>query len=317
MALYSAFKKIDSFAVVDLQIQTVDIENDTVQSAKIADGAVTAAKIASGAVTSDKLSASLDLSSKTVTYRPIVNSDLSSSAGITSGKLAGGAVVANLGYTPVNKSGDTMTGRLNTISGSASSPAIRGSSDGNTGIYFPSGDDMRFSVNGNDAMQIDSSARVRYPQKPAFAAAGRPGWLYSNSYGGTGYRELNSIMNWEVSHQYGGSNFNTSNGRYTAPVAGWYHFSTMWYLLNNSNGTNSYIHAFISRNGDQGTTPTGRTPYTINMHGNSNNYDDGANYNSVLYLNSGQYVSLYVRWHANGNSRHHAGHHIFSGHLVG
>ena len=54
MALYSAFKKIDSFAVVDLQIQTVDIEADTVQSAKIADGAVTAAKIASGAVTSDQ-----------------------------------------------------------------------------------------------------------------------------------------------------------------------------------------------------------------------------------------------------------------------
>lgn len=317
MALYSAFKKIDSAAVVDLEIITADVASQTIQTAKIADGGVTTAKIAPGAITTDKLAASLDISGKTVTYRPIVNSDISSSANIAAGKLQSGAAVANLGYTPVNKSGDTMTGRLNTIAGSASSPAIRGSSDGNTGVYFPSGDNMRFSINGSDAMRIDSSARVTYPQKPAFTAVGRPGWLYSNSYGGTGYRELNSIMNWEVSHQYGGSNFSTGNGRYTAPVAGWYHFSTMWYLLNNSNGTNSYVHLFISRNGDVATTPTGRTPYTINMHGNRNNYDDGANYNSVLYLNAGQYVSLYVRWHANGNSRHHAGHHIFSGHLVG
>jgi hypothetical protein len=207
-----------------------------------------------------------------------------------------------------------MTGRLAVTAGSASAPSIRGS-DANTGIYF-SANQARISVNGSDAMQIDSSGRTSFPQKPAFAAAGQPGWLYSNSYGGTGDRELNSIMNWNLAHQYGGSNFNTSNGRYTAPVSGYYHFSTMWYLLNDSNGTNSYIHSFFRKNGSVNTTPSGRIPYNINMHGNSSNYDDGASYSSIQYLNAGQYVSLCVRWHST-NSRHHAGHQIFSGQLIG
>ena len=99
-------------------------------------------------------------------------------------------------------------------------------------------------------------------------------------------------------------------------VSGYYHFSTMWYLLNDSNGTNSYIHTFFRKNGSVNTTPSGRIPYNINMHGNSNNYDDGASYSSIQYLNSGQYVSLCIRWHST-NSRHHAGHQIFSGQLIG
>ena len=76
-------------------------------------------------------------------------------------------------------------------------------------------------------------------------------------------------------------------------------------------------YLFFQRNGSVNILPSSRVPYTINMHGNFNNYDDGANYNMIMYLNSGQYCSLAVRWHANGNSRHHAGHQIFSGQLIG
>jgi hypothetical protein len=47
---------------------------------------------------------------------------------VTSSKLAPGAVIENLGYTPVNKNGDTMTGNLNvpslTVNGNISSTGI-------------------------------------------------------------------------------------------------------------------------------------------------------------------------------------------------
>lgn len=315
MASYNSFKKIDRQAIIDGQVTSSDIASGAVDTAELASNAVTSSKVADNAVASNQLASNIDLSTKNITYRAIVNGDVDASAAIASGKLAAGAAEVNLGYTPLNAGGNNaMTGRLAVTNGSASSPSIRGS-DANTGIYFAD-NAVRFTVNGSDALQIDSSGRAIFPSKPAFAAVGQPGWLYANNYGGTGDRELNSIMNWNLAHQYGGSNFNTSNGRFTAPVSGWYHFSTMWYFLNDTNGTNSYVHTFFRKNGSVNTTPGSRIPYNINMHGNTNNYDDGANYNSIQYLNSGQYVSLCIRWHAR-NSRHHAGHQIFSGQLIG
>lgn len=56
----------------------------------IADGGVTTIKLADGAITTAKLADN----------------------SVTASKLASGAVVENLGYTPVNKAGDTITGNL-------------------------------------------------------------------------------------------------------------------------------------------------------------------------------------------------------------
>jgi len=316
MANYNSFKRIDRQAIVDGAVQGVDIAPGAVNTNEIANNAITSAKIENTSVSSPQLGDPVDLSTKNITYRPFVNADFSNSANIAQDKLASGAAEVNLGYTPLSTAGNNaMGGRLAVANGSVSAPSIRGS-DTNTGIYF-NNNEVRFSINGSDALQIDSSGRAMFPRKPMFAAAGQPGWLYTNSFGGgVGQKELNSTMNWNLAHQYGGSNFNTSNGRFTAPVSGWYHFSTMYYLYNNNNSTSSYIHTFFMRNGSVNTTPSSRIPYNINMHGNTNSHDDGACYNSIQYLNSGQYVSLACRWHQN-NSRIHAGHQIFSGQLIG
>lgn len=315
MAVYSSFKKIDSNAIVDLNLATADLANSAVDNAAIADSNVTAAKLNTGAVTSDKLNSTLDISSKTVTYRPLVNNDISNTAAIAGAKLASGAATTNLGYNPVNVAGDTMTGTLQV--NPANFPAIT-ATDGDTGLGWASGDSGQFYIrnNANTAIETDPSGRVRWPRKPAFTAVGQPGWLYSSNFGGTGAREQGSVMNWLLSAEYGGSNFNTSTGRFTAPYSGWYHFSTFYYLLNDNNSTSSYVHLFHARNGSLGTAVGGRAPYTINMHGNRNNYDPGASYNAVYYLNAGQYVSNFVVWHS-FNSRMHAGHQIFSGELIG
>ena len=190
MASYNSFKRIDRQAIVDGQVQGSDIAPGAVGSNELANDAVTSNKIANQAVTSDKLDATLDLSTKNITYRPFVNNDFSGSANISESKMATGAAEVNLGYTPLSTAGNNaMSGRLAVVDGSASSPSIRGN-DTNTGIYFAD-NQVRFSINGNDALQIDSAGRAAFPSKPMFAAAGQPGWLYANSYGGTGARELN------------------------------------------------------------------------------------------------------------------------------
>lgn len=314
MATYSSFKKIDTDALVDGTLVAADIAADTVPNTAISANAVPSSAI-SGTVTSAKLASSIDLSAKTVTYRSIVDGDISASAGIAGSKLASGAATTNLGYTPVNAAGDTMSGTLTLAGGSASSPSIARAGNTNTGINFSS-NTVDFITNGSVQMQFDSGGRVRRPNHPAFAAAGTNGWLYASNYGGTGYREVTSQMGWTTSHQTGGTNFDSNNGRFTAPVTGYYVFHTHWYLLNDNNSTPSYVHLFFSKNSGIGWTQSGRAPYVMNMHGNRNNYDDGASYSCVMPLNAGEYCSLGIVWHSY-NSRQHCGHQIFSGYLIG
>lgn len=315
MPSYSSFKKISSEAIVDLTVQSADIAATTIVTGDIQDGAVVAADM-SGVVTSAKLGATIDLSGKTVTYRPIVNSDISSSAAVAGAKFASGAAVTNIGFTPVNTSGDTMTGALTVPAGSASAPSITRDGNTNTGISLEA-NAIRITGGGSEAIVINNSGRVLRPNHPAFAVSATTGWLYASNYGGTGTFECGGVMGWNnAAHQSGGSNWNPSNGRYTAPVSGYYVFHTMWYRLNDNNSTPSYVHTWIARNGNVDWLPGGRTPYNIHMHGNRNNYDDGGMQSSVFRLNAGEYGSVWIRWHS-FNSRHHAGHQIFSGHLIG
>lgn len=313
MATYSSFKKINSAAITDGSIVAADIASLAVPTAAIQDDAVTAAKM-SGVVTSDKLASSLNLASKTVTYRPIVNADIDSAAGIAGSKFATGAAVTNLGYTPVNAAGDTMTGTLTIPAGSVSSPSIRQSGSSNTGIYFPTTNQVGITVNGTSALQVQNG-NTRIPNRPSFCSVGTSGWHYANSFG-TGLRELGNTWGWALTYETGGSNFSPGIGRYSAPVSGYYHFNTMYYMLNDANSPPHYVHVFFCRNNGQGWGAGGRSPYVMNMHSTRNSYDDGASYAAIMYLNAGDYCNLSVVWHGY-SSRLHSSHQFFNGHLIG
>ena len=318
MATYTSFKKINTTAIVDLSITSGDLAATTVSTTNLAAGAIDATKM-SNVVTSAKLASTLDLSTKTPTYRAIVDGDFANTAGISGTKLASGAVTASLGFTPVNSAGDTLDASIPlslTTTTSTSAPNLYRAGDTNTGISIEAST-VRIVAGGVEYAVIDSSLRVTRPNHPAFAVSATNGWLYASNYGGTGTFECGSVMGWNnASHQTGGSNWNPSNGRYTAPVTGYYVFHTCWYHLNDSYGTPSYVHNWIAPNGNINWMTGGRTPYNINMHGNRNQYDDGANYSAVFRLNATEYASVWIRWHSY-NSRHHAGHQIFSGHLIG
>lgn len=112
-------------------IDTEQLADDAVESDKIADGAVTPSKIGtvaassllgrhSGSVGSAQavsLGSGLTFSAGALAWTGIPDGAITTSkiydASVTSGKLAAGVAVANLGYTPVNKAGDTISGALN------------------------------------------------------------------------------------------------------------------------------------------------------------------------------------------------------------
>jgi len=316
MATYSSFKKIDTDAVVDGSIVSADIAADTIPAADILANNVPQAAF-SGTVTSAKLASTIDLSAKTVTYRPIVNGDISASAAIAGTKLASGAAVNNIGYTPVNQAGDTMSGQLVLPVGNAAAPSIARDGATNTGINI-SGNNVSVVVSGTTGLNVDGNGYITRPNHPAFAAVGQNGWYYVNTWGAPSREvELDNNWNWTVSHQYGGSNFSTNGfGRYTAPVAGHYAFHTWWYMLNDANTPPNYVHLFIRKNNSRAWTAGGRSPYIIHMHQNTNSYDDGWSQSAVINLAAGDFVSCGVVWHGN-SSRLHSGHQTFCGWLIG
>ena len=60
----------------------------------------------------------------------------------------------------VNASGDTMTGALGIIAGSAASPSVFISGDTNTGIYSPGADQVAISTNGTGRLFVDASGNL-------------------------------------------------------------------------------------------------------------------------------------------------------------
>ena len=96
---------------------------------------------------------------------------------VTNAKLASGAAVANIGYTPVNRAGDTMTGNL-TVAGGASSGVvfnvqgfITGDNSTVTTIYTNVADNSRLDYNwstkkltwisgGTAVFSVDSSGNA-------------------------------------------------------------------------------------------------------------------------------------------------------------
>lgn len=160
--------------------------------------------------------------------------------------LAAGAAAANLGYTPVNKAGDTITGglgigapatRLLSVEGAgAEFSLVNTAVASGTRVFniFISGGMAHLRMlndaqsAGNTAVSLDPSGRVMMPFQPAFFAG-------KNNGDWTGTCLFNDVrLNI-------GSHYNSSTGRFTAPVTGRYFFAVNALSANN----NSTGHKFF------------------------------------------------------------------------
>lgn len=308
MANYNSFKRINSEAIVDESITAADVATGAVDSSKINTGAITDVKFDNGAVSSAKLSSTIDLSGKTVTYRPLVDGDFNTGA-IAGTQMESGAVIANLGYTPVNTAGDTVTGQIQIQNGSV----ISNNSNQSSGVRID-GQTIHIRESGTDRMSFNSSGHPTQSNHPAWEASGRGGWRYANSYGGSGgWRELDDMV-W---------NFNTTGGittsnncRVTVPTAGYYYAYLQTYWYNDSNSTNGYTHFKIGMNGGTGELSGGRTNHQMYAYGLRNNYAPGIMTSYVRYLNAGQYLTP-APYFGGNQGRHHGNHSFWCGYLIG
>jgi hypothetical protein len=319
MATLSSFKRIKSDSIIDGAVTGALISDGAVTTDKIANNSVQTADIADQAVTSAKLSNTLDLSSKTVTYRPFVNADFADNT-ITGAKMSdantsNSAARTNLGFTPLRKDGgNTHSGQFTVgPSSSLTGPGIQFNGDADTGIIF-SGNTVTLVSGGKDSL-IVTGGRPREPYRPAFYASGRGGWYYASSFGGGGsWRQIDDFT-WNVTQQ-GGANC-ASTGLFTAPVGGYYQLYAQTYYYNDTNLTDGYIHWNIGKNGSP--TTMGRTPYTIFAYGLPNNNAPGIMVNVNFHMSTSDYTVPQPYWPAPATlrGRMHGDHSLWCGFLVG
>lgn len=164
---------------------------------------------------------------------------------------------------------------------------------------------MIFTTSDTERMRIDSSGRVTTPSQPAF----RVGRLSGVSVADQG------VVVFDSATTNIGSNYNTSNGRFTAPVAGMYQFNMQVLFESLSNGNQCEMQFRVNGSDNMAFGP--RVKYQADYTGWSG-YVSMIGTTSV-YLNANDYVQVF---NISGGTRSVYGSNpavwsVFSGFLIG
>jgi len=162
------------------------------------------------------------------------------------------------------------------------------------------------ATNSNTAMSVDTAGRILTPARPAFRA---------RMSDGTGSTGVNGALVFETEDFDIGGNYDTSNGRFTAPIAGIYWFSfdslTATDTSGSSNATTDVAYVDFQKNG---TSIEGSRSYAYHVGGN---WQTSLVRADLLSLSANDYITVvYGSEHAyfdNNNSYDP----VFQGYLVG
>lgn len=137
---------VDAAAIATNAVDTPELKDDAVTGSKIADGVLVASHFSAGAVGTAAIAADA-VTNNEIADGTIVAGNIANGT-ITNAKLAAGVAAANLGFTPVNRAGDTgISGNLDL----ANVTAIRGKETGGTArnlVYM--GSDNRVTIGDDD-----------------------------------------------------------------------------------------------------------------------------------------------------------------------
>lgn len=150
------------------------------------------------------------------------------------------------------------------------------------GVWSTGAYPMVFGTNGTERMRIDSSGRVTMPYQPGFYA------YKSNGPTGTSGEIVYNATFWNT-----GSAYNTSTGRFTAPISGYYLVGATG-IPSNSN----YCETAVYRNNSE---------MFLNIRGqgvSGGTTQAGSGGSCIVYLNANDYISASV---AGGNALYGSG----------
>jgi hypothetical protein len=197
--------------------------------------------------------------------------------------------IHNSDYQQLGLSGNTPTIWLKETDGNANENyQIR---LGNGALQFQTQNDAQ--TGAVSKVIFDSSGRVTMPSQPSFAVTRNQGsvtnavYVYSSAYHNTG------------------NHYNSSNGRFTAPVTGSYFIATNH--MSDNTGTQNNVQYAIRVNG---------STHQLVYSSNAINVHMRWSWAGVIYLNQGDYIDIFVSSGLNlyGNSNLYT---QFSGYLLG
>ena len=161
---------------------------------------------------------------------------------------------------------------------------------------------MKFYTNDVARMTVDASGRVLQPFQPAFAAYG--------SGVGSHTRSTASGLPFTITQTNVGSNFNTSNYRFTAPVTAVY-FMTVTMRWENNNSAAGYWSPVPYVNGVEfGRYTGGLTWVPVSSYSFST-------ISFVITLTSGDYMTVSYRTNGDNSNKINMDETIWSGYLLG
>ena len=213
--------------------------------------------------------------------------------------LVVGGADGNRGITIVGGDDDYSIINLNRASNTSTTP--------NGAIEYNHTDNaMYIKAGGTTSMTIDSTGRILTPARPCFSARKNRA-----SGGATGYQGdplVFDVENFDI-----GGNFNTTDGKFTTPVAGVYQFSFVGFGCSSSGGplpdaTSIYVQ--ISRDG---------TTFGSSSYGYSNGATSYPNVSFTLIqqLNAGEEIAIHVLGAYCYADTTHKFDPLFCGHLIG
>lgn len=146
---------------------------------------------------------------------------------------------------------------------------------------------------GTSALTIDSSGRILTPARPAFMAR-----RTSNQSSG--------IVIFDTAMINQGSHYNTSDGKFTAPIAGLYSFSSV--VLSDMDGTDNYFQLALQINGTSYSSMQGYS-YLDN--------DFSGTLQVIAELSVNDYVQVHFSRNVYGATAATSNYTYFSGYLLG
>jgi hypothetical protein len=208
--------------------------------------------------------------------------------------------------TSTHPSNQALQATSGTFSGTVTANAFAGDGSSLTGVGVAG---IASSSTSGTALSIDANNIVTTPARPMFHAYGSGGWtVFSNG--------SFSRLDLDQTTFNQGSHYSTSTYKFSAPVAGVYHFYYMVYARIQSGGSSSAY--WTPRFRKNGNNITGNTSMIMGFTYQGAGNEETATYSSNILLAANDEITLHVQaQNSSHNGEYYKPSCTFGGHLIG